>query len=383
MLDACALSVCVSFPLLHLRRIFSVSLSASLCRSKMNKSSYKHVPHREKPPHLVAKRNERERRRVQQVNSAFSVLRKTVPVENRNKRLSKVKTLQRAIEYIESLTGLLSSLGAEMPPLSSLHGHHRHHDDDDGDDDDDDLVESPDASSSQSQSPFMLIGDADRSISPIGSPTVITSHSNETTRYLDSPDGQVYGQLPYQSGDSCNPAHSVDSSTSTLNNNLCGKSKSKKTHFLTHNANLMHEEDRRLHLFKSEQLFDEETHSTHYSTSINQLPSHSSFDVRPFNQMNQSLCFTLAAGDINSNMNTSCITSHHEIVRQHGQQQPPPPPPPLPPHHHPHHLHDHEHGASGLHHHRHSNASACGNPSSHPNANNRSNDFACIYSQLQ
>lgn len=57
---------------------------------KSAKGSYKHVPHREKPPHLVARRNARERRRVQAVNTAFSRLRKSVPTENRNKRLSKV-----------------------------------------------------------------------------------------------------------------------------------------------------------------------------------------------------------------------------------------------------------------------------------------------------
>ena len=74
---------------------------------KVGKSNYKHVPHRDKPVHLVARRNARERRRVQAVNSAFMRLRKCVPVENRNKRLSKVKTLHRAIEYIAGLQDLL------------------------------------------------------------------------------------------------------------------------------------------------------------------------------------------------------------------------------------------------------------------------------------
>ncbi|XP_037273283.2 uncharacterized protein LOC119165202 [Rhipicephalus microplus] len=64
--------------------------------------------HREKPPHLVARRNARERRRVQAVNSAFCRLRKCVPIENRAKRLSKVKTLHKAIEYIYALQDLLN-----------------------------------------------------------------------------------------------------------------------------------------------------------------------------------------------------------------------------------------------------------------------------------
>lgn len=74
---------------------------------RMSKSAYKHVPHKDKPPHLVARRNARERKRVQAVNSAFAKLRKCVPIENRNKRLSKVKTLHRAIEYINGLQALL------------------------------------------------------------------------------------------------------------------------------------------------------------------------------------------------------------------------------------------------------------------------------------
>lgn len=50
--------------------------------TKVSTATYKHVPHRDKPPQLVARRNARERRRVQAVNSAFSRLRKVVPIEN-------------------------------------------------------------------------------------------------------------------------------------------------------------------------------------------------------------------------------------------------------------------------------------------------------------
>ena len=56
------------------------------------RTAYKHIPHRDKPPHLVARRNARERRRVQAVNSAFLRLRRHLPhpVVGKHKRLSKV-----------------------------------------------------------------------------------------------------------------------------------------------------------------------------------------------------------------------------------------------------------------------------------------------------
>lgn len=76
-------------------------------RSGGGKSSYRHVPHCQKPPHLVARRNARERRRVQAVNNAFLKLRRHVPFENKQKRLSKVKTLRSAIEYITHLQDMI------------------------------------------------------------------------------------------------------------------------------------------------------------------------------------------------------------------------------------------------------------------------------------
>ncbi|XP_076336523.1 uncharacterized protein LOC143239393 [Tachypleus tridentatus] len=94
------------------------------CRKNGSKSAYKHIPHRDKPPHLVARRNARERRRVEAVNNAFARLRKCVPVENKNKRLSKVKTLHRAIEYIAALQEMLeeaeSVQSSPLDPLQSL-----------------------------------------------------------------------------------------------------------------------------------------------------------------------------------------------------------------------------------------------------------------------
>ncbi len=70
-------------------------------RKRISKTIY--VPHRNKPANIVSRRNARERRRVQAVNNAFKTLRSYIPYENRNKRLSKVKTLQKAIDYIHHL----------------------------------------------------------------------------------------------------------------------------------------------------------------------------------------------------------------------------------------------------------------------------------------
>lgn len=57
-------------------------MSAAEPPPREKNTRYKHVPHREKPPQVVARRNARERRRVQAVNSAFVRLRKAVPIVN-------------------------------------------------------------------------------------------------------------------------------------------------------------------------------------------------------------------------------------------------------------------------------------------------------------
>nr|QNN94678.1 achaete-scute C transcription factor [Malacoceros fuliginosus] len=89
-------------------------------------SSYKHIPHREKPPHLVQRRNARERRRVQAVNTAFSRLRRHIPHENRNKRLSKVKTLKIAMDYIEHLRHMITTYDSKMMTLQTQPPHPSH-----------------------------------------------------------------------------------------------------------------------------------------------------------------------------------------------------------------------------------------------------------------
>lgn len=56
--------------------------SSRMKKTRVTTGTYKHIPHRDKPPQLVARRNARERRRVQAVNSAFSRLRKVVPMDS-------------------------------------------------------------------------------------------------------------------------------------------------------------------------------------------------------------------------------------------------------------------------------------------------------------
>ncbi|XP_060079845.1 achaete-scute homolog 1-like [Ylistrum balloti] len=76
-------------------------------KSGGGKSVYRHIPHSQKPPQVVERRNARERRRVQAVNTAFLRLRKHVPSHTKQKRLSKVKTLRVAIDYIKQLQDMI------------------------------------------------------------------------------------------------------------------------------------------------------------------------------------------------------------------------------------------------------------------------------------
>ncbi|KAK4023092.1 putative Achaete-scute [Daphnia magna] len=83
-----------------------------------------HIPHSVRPAFQVARRNARERRRVQSVNIAFSKLHQVVPAEfgehegnttdktkicddARARRTSKVSILRRAIDYIKLLEEVL------------------------------------------------------------------------------------------------------------------------------------------------------------------------------------------------------------------------------------------------------------------------------------
>ncbi|XP_052807314.1 achaete-scute complex protein T4-like [Mya arenaria] len=89
-------------------RVAGGTHSARRRTRRLEKPAYKHVPHSEKPPHLVARRNARERRRVETVNNAFIRLRRHVPIETKHKRLSKVKTLRYAIDYIKRLVDMIN-----------------------------------------------------------------------------------------------------------------------------------------------------------------------------------------------------------------------------------------------------------------------------------
>ena len=71
------------------------------------------------PPYLngndltnVRRRNERERERVRCVNEGYAKLRRHLPPCDNDKRLSKVDTLNRAIQYIKHLTHLLDELNS-------------------------------------------------------------------------------------------------------------------------------------------------------------------------------------------------------------------------------------------------------------------------------
>ena len=51
--------------------------------NQKRKRGCRHVPHSEKPPQIVEKRNARERKRVQAVNQAFLRLRQALPMSNK------------------------------------------------------------------------------------------------------------------------------------------------------------------------------------------------------------------------------------------------------------------------------------------------------------
>ncbi|CEF69088.1 Myc-type, basic helix-loop-helix (bHLH) domain-containing protein [Strongyloides ratti] len=86
----------------------STKKEGSTLRSRISKSHHTLYKTINKFPDQVEKRNERERRRVQQVNLGYIKLGEHVPKwRTNNKKLSKVETLREAAKYIEYLQNLL------------------------------------------------------------------------------------------------------------------------------------------------------------------------------------------------------------------------------------------------------------------------------------
>ncbi|XP_060072858.1 achaete-scute homolog 3-like [Ylistrum balloti] len=64
-------------------------------------------------PNCIGKRNERERERVRCVNEGYTRLREHLPLERKDKRISKVDTLRKAIDYIKHLEDILAQDDSE------------------------------------------------------------------------------------------------------------------------------------------------------------------------------------------------------------------------------------------------------------------------------
>lgn len=69
-----------------------------------------------KKPLVMSKRNARERRRVKMINLGYETLRLHVPGGAENKKLSKVDTLRRAVDYIKYLQTVLDMDNSCMSP---------------------------------------------------------------------------------------------------------------------------------------------------------------------------------------------------------------------------------------------------------------------------
>ncbi|OWF42750.1 achaete-scute homolog 5-like [Mizuhopecten yessoensis] len=65
-------------------------------------------------PSCIGKRNERERDRVRCVNDGYTRLREHLPLERKDKRISKVDTLRKAIDYIKHLEDILAQDDTEQ-----------------------------------------------------------------------------------------------------------------------------------------------------------------------------------------------------------------------------------------------------------------------------
>ena len=68
----------------------------------------------------MARRNERERNRVKQVNDGFNELRKKIPYIPDKKKFSKVEILRFAMTYIKELQGLIEETSKEEGKFNDL-----------------------------------------------------------------------------------------------------------------------------------------------------------------------------------------------------------------------------------------------------------------------
>ncbi|CAL8321692.1 unnamed protein product [Gadus morhua 'NCC'] len=90
-----------------LKRQRSSSPELLRCKRRLSFNGLGYSMPPQQPPVAVARRNERERNRVKQVNMGFQTLRQHVPNGAANKKMSKVETLRSAVEYIRALQQLL------------------------------------------------------------------------------------------------------------------------------------------------------------------------------------------------------------------------------------------------------------------------------------
>ncbi|XP_058816095.1 achaete-scute homolog 2-like [Topomyia yanbarensis] len=94
-----------------LQEIWRSAQSPSQLKSSSPTTTVTFQPYRaHKHTTLIERRNQRERVRVRAVNEAFARLRQMVPATRSSaKRVSKVKTLKRAVEYIAELSRRLAT----------------------------------------------------------------------------------------------------------------------------------------------------------------------------------------------------------------------------------------------------------------------------------
>ncbi|XP_062553100.1 achaete-scute homolog 1a-like [Armigeres subalbatus] len=105
----------------------SLLLATHCCATTSTASSDQNIQHhhyhrqRSGKYTLIERRNQRERVRVRAVNEAFARLRQVVPATRFSpKRVSKVKTLKRAVEYIGDLQRRLDTIESMLLNDSTL-----------------------------------------------------------------------------------------------------------------------------------------------------------------------------------------------------------------------------------------------------------------------